>query len=464
VTTNGTGIPPLRSYQLPPAQAIFNSLRHGLGLTFTLEMARQSGKNQTSAYIEAAVLLHQGAPHLTTTPTPINCIKVAPTLDPQVKLSRDRLRGILRAGNVPHTVEDGHIIRVDNARATFLSAEPSANIVGHTAHPLLEIDEAQDVDIDKYDKEIKPFAAANNATTVLYGTPWSELDLLGRERAAARRAQHLDGIQRSFIVPWTIVSTHLPTYRTYVEAERTRLGPTHPMFTTQYEMQQLPGKGRLFSATVLEQLRGGWPRRDTRPPTARIVAGLDIAGGDDDRPEAHDRTVLTFAAVTHPAKAEPVPQNHVAVLQALSWQGTDHATLIPQLLSIINDVWRPDTLTVDATGIGETTAALLARGVHQRTTINALKFTRPTKSLLGFDLQQAAITGHLKLFELDQADAASRTLWSELRLARADYFPGAAGFINFYVDPSEGHDDYLISLALANHAAQQHEHRVARGR
>jgi hypothetical protein len=462
VTSNGGGIPPLRPYQLAPARAIIDSVQFGLGLTFTLEMARQSGKNQTSATLEATVLLQQHHPHLALPPTPINCIKVAPTLDPQVKLSRDRLRDILRAGNVPYAVEDGRIIRVGDARVTFLSAEPSANIVGHTAHPLLEIDEAQDVAIDKYDKEIKPFAAANNATTILYGTPWSELDLLGRERAAAQRAQQRDGIQRSFIVPWTIVATHLPTYRTYVEAERARLGPTHPMFTTQYEMQQLPGKGRLFSATVLEQLRGDWPRRDTRPPTARIVAGLDIAGGDDDRPEAHDRTVLTFAAVTHPTKAEPVPQNHVAVLQALSWQGTDHAILIPQLLSIINDVWRPDTLTIDATGIGETTAALLARGVHQRTTINAVKFTRPSKSLLGFDLQQAAITGHLKLFELDEADDASRTLWSELRLARADYLPG--GFMNFYLDPSEGHDDYLISLALTNHAAQQHEHRVARGR
>ena len=49
--------------------------------------------------------------------------------------------------------ELGYIIRLGNARAVFLSADESANVVGHTAHILLEIDESQDVSKEKYTKE-----------------------------------------------------------------------------------------------------------------------------------------------------------------------------------------------------------------------------------------------------------------------------------------------------------------------
>jgi hypothetical protein len=48
---------------------------------------------------------------------------------------------------------------------------------------LLEIDEAQDVAIEKYDRDLRPMASPTNATTVLYGTAWSDDTLLAIERA-----------------------------------------------------------------------------------------------------------------------------------------------------------------------------------------------------------------------------------------------------------------------------------------
>ncbi len=65
--------------------------------------------------------------------------------------------------------ELGYIIRLGNARAIFLSADESANVVGNTAHLLLEVDEAQDVSKEKYTKEFKPMGASTNVTSVLYG-------------------------------------------------------------------------------------------------------------------------------------------------------------------------------------------------------------------------------------------------------------------------------------------------------
>ncbi len=60
----------------------------------------------------------------------------------------------------------GYIYEVERASITFLSGSPTSNVVGATASLLLECDEAQDVSIYKWDKEINPMAASTNATKV----------------------------------------------------------------------------------------------------------------------------------------------------------------------------------------------------------------------------------------------------------------------------------------------------------
>jgi len=46
----------LRPYQAEPARAILASVLRGLGLTFVVEMSRQAGKNELSAWLETALL------------------------------------------------------------------------------------------------------------------------------------------------------------------------------------------------------------------------------------------------------------------------------------------------------------------------------------------------------------------------------------------------------------------------
>jgi len=48
---------PLRPYQLEAARAIVGSVRRRLGLSFSVEVARQGGKNELSARIELLLLL-----------------------------------------------------------------------------------------------------------------------------------------------------------------------------------------------------------------------------------------------------------------------------------------------------------------------------------------------------------------------------------------------------------------------
>ena len=58
--------------------------------------------------------------------------------------------------------------------------------------------------------------------------------------------------------------------------------------------------------------------------------------------------------------------------------------------------------------------------------------------------------------------AEHRQFWHEMELARVAY--RANRTMNFFVDPSQGHDDYLMSLALAVEAASDARPRPARGR
>ncbi len=113
-------------------------------------------------------------------------IKVSPTWKPQSLNAMHRLESLLKHGLITRGLwekDSGYIYRMQRARISFLSGEPQAHIVGATASTLLEVDEAQDVLISKYDKEIAPMAASTNATRVFWGTAWTSQNSAGTRAA-----------------------------------------------------------------------------------------------------------------------------------------------------------------------------------------------------------------------------------------------------------------------------------------
>jgi len=146
--TSALSLHRLRDYQREIAHAILDSVFGRKGLTFSVEIARQGGKNELSAQLELLLLTLYLAESR-------NLVKCSPTFKPQTVISMMRLRDRLNdAGFAGLWMSElGYIIRLGNARAVFLSAEESANVVGNTAHILLEIDESQDVSKEKYTKE-----------------------------------------------------------------------------------------------------------------------------------------------------------------------------------------------------------------------------------------------------------------------------------------------------------------------
>jgi hypothetical protein len=454
-------LPALRPYQREAARAILGSVLRGEGRSFSVLFARQGGKNELSAQIELVLLLayHDRA---------VEAIKCAPTFVPQGRVSRNRLWARLTAlgltGPRGPAVRDGaDAIRLGQARQRFLSAAPGAHVVGHTAHTLLEVDEAQDVDAEKFDREFRPMAAATNATIVFYGTAWDETCLLAQAIARHQEQECADGVRRHFAADWTVVTRYSPAYGAYVAAERERLGEAHPLFQTQYLLRTLPRAGRLFSDAALMLLRGTHPRLDA-PPTgdnraALYVAGLDVGGEALATRGDPDGTVLTIARVL-PAPAEALVRDPpIEVVAHAAWQGVGHARLAGAIAALARQ-WRLVRLAIDATGIGEGLAASLAAAAAG-TEVVRVRLSAERKSALGYALQAAAEGGRLRLYA-DDGSPEWAAAWFQARHARAQLRPNR--LLAFDVDPALGHDDYLLSLALAVEAANDLTPRVAVGR
>ena len=79
-------------------------------------------------------------------------------------------------------------------------------------------------------------------------------------------------------------------------------------------------------------------------------------------------------------------------------------------------------------------------------------FTRQSKSKLTYQFLSFIDSGRLKMYDDDDApDNISIEAWKQLKLAR--YRVPGENLLDMYVAPDEGHDDYLISIALCCEAA-----------
>lgn len=455
-------MPVLRWYQREPLRAIVRSVLRGEGRTFSVMISRQAGKNELSAQLEVQLLAKFAA-------AGGDGVKASPTFRPQALTSLDRLRQRLNdAGFAGYwQTEHGFVVRFGRARMLFLSAAVGANVVGATAGLVLEIDEAQHVDAEKYARDFRPMGASTNVTTVLYGTAWDSTTLLEQTKQENLALEQRDGIRRHFEYGWQTVAALNPAYGRYVEAERARLGEDHPLFRTQYALTPIAGEGRAFSPAVLEMMQGRHGRQAGPRPGAVYVAGIDLAGEAEEGAAAgHDSTVVTIGEVMPPVvppdledvRSGAFPPG-LRVVMFRRWTGERQAVLFGALVKLLRDVWQCRRVVVDATGVGAGVASFL-RGTLGAGVVEPLMFSAVSKSLLAFRLLAAAGAGRLELYAGDDEDV--RAAWRELSLARTEARPG--GLLNLFVAPPEGHDDMVMSLALAVKAAEGYRPRAAMGR
>jgi len=454
---------PLRPYQLEPARAILDSVLHRKGLTFTVMMARQAGKNELSAQLELFLLnlfQRRGG----------NIVKCAPTFKPQIVNSKLRLEQIL---NNPWNRGQwrssyGYMLTLGNASVMFFSADESSNVVGATAHLLLEVDEAQDVSREKYAKEFRPMGATTNTTTVLYGTSWIPDSLLEEQKQVNLALEAEDGMRRHFQYDWRQVAVHNPDYGRYVEGEIARLGADHPIMRTQYLLETLSGTYTFLSDQQRVQMRGDHPRRHSPAEDREYVAGIDLAGEDEEAADAalrslkprRDSTVITVAELDWSTISDLVMEPRLKVVEHYYWTGRKHRDQYTQMLDLLRNVWRCRKVVVDATGVGAGVAGFLSSALG-RQVVTPFVFSVPSKSKLAYDFLGAVNAGRFKMYR-DDGSSESREFWRQMELAGYTVRPNQT--MDFYVPPERGHDDFLISAALLVAAAGMVELRRATGR
>ncbi len=473
----GSGIR-LRAYQREVARAITASVIGRQGLSFAVLMSRQSGKNELSALIEAYLLQvyrRQGG----------QIVKASPTYRPQTLNSKLRLLERW-AGWERARMREGYILEVGRARCLFLSAAPAANVVGATASLLLECDEAQSVDAAKWLRDFAPMAASTNATTVYWGTAWTDRTLLAQMTRALRGQEACDGVRRVFIYDADHVAAEVPAYGRYVAEQVARFGRQHPLIRSQYYLEEVESAGGLFPAARQAQMRGDHPRQ-TSPTPGKVYALLVDVGGaatstedggrwtEDDGPRTEvrgmedsssvvrlpssvsaaegrrDATALTIVEINTATVGDPLIRlPSYSVVDRRLWRGAAHPGLYAQLLDLAR-LWDAAYAVVDATGLGSGLAQFLARALGPR--LIPVTLNSATKSRLGWRFLGLVDTGRFKDYADDGA-ADTRQFWYEVGACEFDASGQGGLRWGVWETPrhdglvARGHDDLLLSAAL----------------
>jgi len=338
-------------------------------------------------------------------------------------------------------------------RIMMFSAEEGSNVVGATASLLLEVDEAQDVSPQKFDRDFRPMASTTNATTVLYGTAWSDDTLLAMTKAHNLELEAQDGIKRHFEYNWRELAAYNDNYRKFVEAEIARLGEDHITVRTQYELQPISSAGFLLNELQRHMIKGShqwmWGPEDEE----FYIGAVDLAGESRPKDSAEfnnkrDSTFLTIARVGYNEFMLP----SLEIVHQQFWTNMAYLDQYAYIVELC-DIWGIRKLIVDKTGLGEMMASTLqARLGEER--VQPFHFTRPSKSALTYEFLTLVNAGRLKMYQQEGADPQIyEECWKQLKLAR--YSVPSEGVLLMYCNPSEAHDDFLISVALCAEAIRE---------
>ncbi|MEL7644990.1 MAG: hypothetical protein AAGU04_01810 [Anaerolineaceae bacterium] len=457
----------LRTYQDAAGETIARSVLEKRGLSIVVMFPRQSGKNMLQAQLEVYLLTRFAR-------CGAEMVKFSPTYQPQSLNAMRRLETALQANWLTRDSwkkSAGNHYRFGNAHLTFLSAAPESNVVGATASTLLQLDEAQDIGIEKYDKQIAPMAASTNATRVFWGTAWTTHTLLARELRLARQAEARDGIRRVFCLGAEAVRAEVPAYGRFVDEQVARLGRTHPMVRSQYFGEEIDGEIGLFPPARTGLMQGS-QRAQEAPEPGKVYALLVDPAGEDEQLRANpagegdlalanpgrDSTAITLVQVDSRARAGDLtgkPVYRVACREL--WTGEKHSTQYARLLALV-ERWQPRKVVVDASGVGAGVASFLADRLGGR--VIQLNFNRQLKSRLGWGFLAVVDTGrfqdYLPTEPHSQQGRLHALFYRQLQAVAYEVSLGPERNIRWGVpetarDPLDGsklHDDLVLSAAM----------------
>lgn len=447
----------IRRYQSPAVDAIVDSVLNHRGLSFCVMFPRQTGKNEIQGQIENYLLFRFSR-------IGGSIIKISPTWKPQSINAKQRLKRIMTENEITKsfwTPAEGYQFLMDKAKISFLSGEKNSNIVGATADLLLEVDEAQDVDITKYDREIAPMAASTNATRAFFGTAWTSDTLLARERRLCEEAQRRDGIRRVFRLTCEDIFPEVPAYRHFVDEQIIKLGRNHPTIKTQYFSEEIDAESQFIKDAEL--LMAGSHDKSEEPEPGKIYAMMiDVAGGEEenkvgikletDESQKRDATAVTICEIDLSTLSTVKHAVTWIVRCRYNWTGLPYEEQYARIEGLIVK-WEPAAVCCDGTGIGAGMAALIRPLIGDQRFINFI-FNQSSKSKIGWEWMAMVQTGRWR--EYRKADELQRRFFEQIRYCKYEVVPGPGNYIRFAVpdgtrnDRGEYvHDDLIMSAAMS---------------
>jgi hypothetical protein len=424
----------LRAYQVTAFEAICQSVIQGLGLTIVVEMARQGGKNEVQAQLQAYLLARFSR-------LGGEIVIVSPTFKPQTENAMRRLRRVLEKNWLIQgtwKMESGYVFR-------------------------LIVDEAQDVSETKFYKDFLPMAASTNATVALFGTAWTMDTLLAKEKKRAQALEAQDGRQRVFVADADVISRDVPAYGQHVQGVIVRLGRQHPIVKSQYFLEAIDAEGGMFPAARRAMVRGRHSGCEEPVESMIYAITIDVAGQDESAKGGvlrevqprKDSTALTIAEVDTSTLENPMLMApNYRIVKRHYWTGTKHVALFGQIAAICA-LWSPAYILVDATGIGEPLYSFLFE-FSKLSTVIGMKFTSKSKSDLGYRFLAAIDSGRFKdLSGQHDRDGLAAQMQREMAFCQYEIKIGPAKIMTWGVPDGKRdetgtmiHDDLLISAAM----------------
>jgi len=469
-------------YQLEVCDAIIYSCLQGLGWQFTVMQTRQSGKNEESGFIQQYLLLYGWYYGVR-----ISGVKFAPVHKPQVQASMDRLEGAdtpdsggLAGSAITKAIwtkSDGYKYHIgtprDSNKWAFLSINPSANVASQTAFTLLEGDEAQDIDTNKWERDAQPMGSFNNATTVFWGVAWTKeshiYKAMQQSYEMERRLEKELGYRPKLVYKidaHRVIASGNENYKKAFENQVARLGINHIAIQTQYLLNFVDSIGRFFDAEQVARMYATTERTRIGPsPNDVYIFSIDVAGQEEEITEIdeasigkdkRDSTALTIGKLQKDGSVIPICWYY--------WTGEKHTKVRDQIKAILKH-WNTIGGVCDATGIGEPLAHFLKEEFPSQE-IEAYKFKAQgdeNKSKLGYLAYSFVANDLIKIPKQPTEDPIQSELWLELKWQIENLVRVAKKqqTINYHVpenatprfDGHKPHDDLVISLFLLMRAA-----------
>lgn len=437
------------------------------GLPVCFIAARQSGKNESNARLEARLLAKYSS-----WPKHLEIVKCAPTWRPQCLISKERFQ---RVTNTPlfqvllrPRWSEGYIVTIGSASMKLVSADPKANNVGLTASMLLSADEAQNIFVDKFDVNFKPMVLDTGAPIAMSGTSWHIDSLLERQRYLAAEAEQRLGFRLLYVFPWDRIAEENPRYGELVSADIRQYGEDHILIQTQYCCKPIDSAGMLLSGSECAMMIGDHGRAVAPTDGRTYVAGVDFAScreqSDDEllkNPQARklrDSTVVTIGELMWRIDKETGRRlPFVRVVDQLWVQQQDPMATVDQIYRYVFEHWKCVRAVLDANGVGDMPAEVIRlRRPHQ---VTALHLSATTKSRLGYDLQGAVKTGRLFLYRNDDSVEWHECFFQLRQCRRLEMRENNVmkwGAPKSKIDGKDIHDDFVLSVSYCLEAAQEH--------